>query len=285
MIDLHVHSTFSDGSDSVEEIIKKANDLGITHLSITDHNKCTAYLKENEYLFKDFKGNVITGTEISTYFDGQVIHILAYNFNPKPVNRFLKKVFKDFKYINKTEMKLIGKTLKKLNIFYEPPTKEILASNLWSMKYYGKYLITPKNIQTYFNGKTPTVNDIFWEHISNKNSPLFCDFKHIRPSIKTVLKVVKRAGGICFVAHSDLYGTQFMKKLNMLKKLGIDGFECFYPTYTKKHTQTLVNYCKSNNLLMSAGSDYHGIHRKNALGTGLNNNLCKKFDIIKNWNI
>ena len=54
MIDLHIHSTFSDGSDNVEEIIKKANKLGITHLSITDHNTCDAHLPENKHLLKAF---------------------------------------------------------------------------------------------------------------------------------------------------------------------------------------------------------------------------------------
>ena len=125
MTDLHIHSNFSDGTDDVDEILKKAEKLGITHISITDHNNCELYLDKNKHLLNDFNGEIVTGVEISTYFDGQITHVLAYDFDPKPVNKFLNKSFSNFSKKIAKEYKIISRTLKKLNIKHDKPTKKL----------------------------------------------------------------------------------------------------------------------------------------------------------------
>ena len=284
MIDLHVHSTFSDGSDTVEEIIQKANELNINHLSITDHNRCEAFLRKNKKCLKNFKGKIITGTEISAYFDAQVLHVLAYGFNPRPINKFLNNRRISFKDVTKEEIKLIAAALDKLGIPYEMPDDTYNYEKQWSIRHFHKYICNEENCNKYFNGEKLTYNQLFWEHITNPNSPFFCDFSALRPTIIEVLTIVHKAGGKCFVAHSDIYGKHFPAKLDTLKNLGIDGLECYYPTYTPEYTEFLVKYCNDNNLYKSAGSDYHGKNREqNKLGTGQNNNLCIDESVIKDW--
>jgi|LGVF01.2.fsa_nt_gb predicted metal-dependent phosphoesterase TrpH len=283
MIDLHIHSTLSDGSDNLVEIVKKANDLGLEVISITDHNNCFAHLKNNKTILEAFNGEVITGTEISTYFDGQVIHVLAYNFDALQLNKFLRKLFLDYGALTKDECQVLMSTLKKLNIQHPVLKSSFDYSKIWSARYFAKFILTDENKEKYFSGKNLTINQLFWEHLTNKESPLFCDFKDLRPHLDEVIKKVHEAGGKCFIAHSNLYGKHFTQKFDTIKNAGIDGFECYYPTYSQEFVNMVVKYCEDNNLLKSAGSDYHGSHRENKLGTGLAGNLCKSVKVIEDW--
>ena len=87
-----------------------------------------------------------------------------------------------------------------------------------------------------------------------------------------------------FLAHATHYPFELPQDLDLLKSLGLDGIECYYPTYTQEEMLYYDTYCKNNNMLISAGSDFHGeSRRKNKLATGLNNNICKNRELIKNW--
>ena len=94
MIDLHMHTTYSDGTDSVEKILMNANKLDLELISITDHNSCEAYkemekMKVNEL----FKGNIIVGCEFTTKFDNRIIEILGYGFNYNKIQNYLDNYY------------------------------------------------------------------------------------------------------------------------------------------------------------------------------------------------
>ena len=73
MIDLHMHTIYSDGTDSVEELLKKANALNLDIISITDHDSCDAYYELEKCNVNDYyKGKIIVGCEFTTSFDGQI---------------------------------------------------------------------------------------------------------------------------------------------------------------------------------------------------------------------
>ena len=91
MIDLHCHSSFSDGDCTPNELLKKAELLNLTYFSITDHNNCFAY----ENLDTDiFKGTIITGIEIVTSFEKHIIEILGYGVDIKEINEWSRKTKK-----------------------------------------------------------------------------------------------------------------------------------------------------------------------------------------------
>ena len=95
MIDLHIHSIYSDGSKTVEEILKKCEEKKLEYISITDHNTAKQYedksLKNNNI----FKGKVIKGVELNAVFQDKNIEVLGYNINPDIINKWCQKYYSE----------------------------------------------------------------------------------------------------------------------------------------------------------------------------------------------
>ena len=117
MIDLHMHTNYSDGTDSVIELLKNAENNKLELIAITDHDTCDAYEKlENIDISKYYTGKIVKGVELTCFMDGEKVEILGYNMDIKPVNAWLKEFYKD---------KSFGKLqLKYFNILYEMFTKK-----------------------------------------------------------------------------------------------------------------------------------------------------------------
>jgi len=87
MIDLHMHTKYSDGTDSVIEILQKAEAAGLELISITDHDDVSAYFElQNIDVKKYFSGEIIAGTELKTFYDGFILEILGYGINPQRIH-------------------------------------------------------------------------------------------------------------------------------------------------------------------------------------------------------
>ena len=94
MIDLHMHTTYSDGTDTVKELLEKAEDLNLEVISITDHNTCKAYLEMEKFNVKEkYKGDILVGCEFTTNFDNRLIEVLGYGFDYKKVNKYLEEKY------------------------------------------------------------------------------------------------------------------------------------------------------------------------------------------------
>lgn len=103
------------------------------------------------------------------------------------------------------------------------------------------------------------------------------------PKPEEVIKSIKRAGGLVFIPHTYVYGEHSDKILNeLISNYDIDGIECYYPLFTDKQTEFLVNLCKEKGLYISGGSDYHGKTKKNELGK-VNNGKLIIDENINTW--
>lgn len=111
MIDLHTHTNYSDGSQSVIDLLKEAEQNKIKYLSITDHNTLAAYDEiRNLNINKYYTGKLINGVETTTTYMGEVIEVLAYNFDVKKMKKYFKKYNIDIDY--KERYKIRYKILK-----------------------------------------------------------------------------------------------------------------------------------------------------------------------------
>lgn len=128
MIDLHCHTTYSDGSFSVVELLKEAEKEELTLLSITDHNTIQAYYElENSDIREKFKGNILPGVEITTTYKGEIIEVLGYGFDLDTMNELLRlnvlsfeeKQLKEYDLI-KNRYREIGVTFDESNIHFNP---------------------------------------------------------------------------------------------------------------------------------------------------------------------
>ena len=95
MIDLHTHTTNSDGTWSTKELLTKAEELGLEVFSITDHDTAKSYIEveQNKELQSIFKGKLIRGVELNCTFNGIKIEVLAYNFDLHPVQEWIENYY------------------------------------------------------------------------------------------------------------------------------------------------------------------------------------------------
>ena len=93
MIDLHMHTTYSDGSKTVEEVLKMCEERNLEYISITDHNNCGAYYDETLKNNKIFNGIIIKGCELNAEFRNKSIEILAYKINPDIIMSWREKYY------------------------------------------------------------------------------------------------------------------------------------------------------------------------------------------------
>jgi len=287
MIDLHTHTNFSDGTYSVKELLKEAQNTGVTLLSITDHDKVNAYIEMEELdVEKYYTGNIIVGTEFSASYDGKRIELLGYGFDKEKVKPWLDKNYNKEKMLkdNIFEFNEIYNICKEKglkmtdNLYFNPSDYPV------DIIYYD--IIKYEENKIFFTEEEWNNIEVFWRKCSNnKDFILFWDFSKRIPNVKEVSDLIRNAGGKVFIAHIFKYQlenhTEFLD--NLVKNNIIDGIEVYYSAFNEEQIKYLEKYCKKHNLYMSGGSDCHGMKKKDRkIGVGYNNMNISE-DIVKDW--
>ena len=256
-IDLHIHSTASDGTDNPEEIVEKiAQYSGIKIFALTDHDTI-AGIEKLPSTFPD-KTFFINGVEFSCKIaDGAKCHILAYFFDA--ANEGFQQLLCKGNELRKVQLDTRLKYLsKKYNIiFSERDIAEICPS----------IVVSKPHIVNFVAQKFGLDKESLYKDLRK------CYVGNARQEAATVIEAIKESGGISVWAHPLggegellLSNEEFRFRLNELCNLGIQGLECYYSRYTNEQEDFLVQSARENNLLISGGSDYHGLNKTIALG-------------------
>jgi predicted metal-dependent phosphoesterase TrpH len=243
-IDMHIHSTFSDGKFTPKEIVEKAKKKGLSAIAITDHNTIRSAVEIKNNL-RDFDIEILQGIELTAY-DKEEIHILGYFFNLD------EKVIDDFITLKKNDyIKLVLKIVKKLiRKGIDISIEDAKSDNEYSISKLEKILVEKGYANDNNQAKEMLLGD-------NKEEYL----KLRRASSKECIEVIKRAGGIAILAHPGklkIEKENFIQELNNYISYGIDGIECLYPDHSEEQKEFFINLCNEFNLLITGGSDYHG---------------------------
>lgn len=287
MIDLHTHTNYSDGTWNLKKVLEEAEKLKIEVLSITDHDTVKAYFELEEFDYKKiYTGQIISGVEFNTVYDGVAFHLLAYDFDYKGMNEWIYKNYETKKPNLKKEFEFMINSCKKNNL--EMDNIEYEEKLGWPIDIIYPEIKKHENNNKFFKDEEWNNIDKFYNScITNKKFPVFVDFSIHYPTADIVAKLVRKFGGKLFIAHPFRYSLEdTIQFLTTLKNDNIiDGIEVYYSNHTDEEIKILENYCKQNNLLISGGSDCHGekkIDRKIGIGYG-NLNISKK--ILKNWKV
>ncbi len=291
MIDMHMHTTYSDGADSLIEVLKKAESLKLEYISITDHDTCEGY-KELAKLDvkKYFSGQIINGVEIKCAYKKRLIEILGYKVDPKVINNFMEDFHKtkskeilQQKYFDilQERCKNMGLVMsKKEDIEFNPKTD-------WaSIKIYN-------DIKSHEENKLKVPDD-FWsefnifskKYCGDVNYPLYIDKSEDYLQLDEAIKLVKDAGGLVFLPHIFIYKwAENKKKLldDIVAEYDVDGIECMHSEFSQDDIDYLLNYTQKNHFYRSGGSDYHGKNKvgiEMAVGKG---NLKIESYLIQDW--
>lgn len=274
MVDLHVHTNYSDGKYSVKELLIQAEKAGLKVLSISDHDSIEAYEElKNMDVKKYYSGKIITGVEFSIKYKGKLFHMLGYNFDVEKMkqSKFLDKrseseIIQEEKdilnYLIEVCKKMNIKLSDNLDILHPNDQANEIVKN--DMK---KYEENTEKLDQLF-GKDRKIS--FWRgHITNPESPFFIDFTKNLPTPEEAANEIHNAGGLVVLPHVFEYKSiDNIQFLEDMYNLGIlDGIECIHNKHTEEKIEYLKNYCKDKNLFMTGGSDFHS-EEKQTLGYG-----------------
>ena len=275
-IDLHLHSIYSDGSDTPEQIVSLAKKLNLKALSLTDHDSVEGIASMQDNC--DLAGiEFVPGIELSTDYEGHEIHILGYCFDYKDphFNEILEKNVKARDV--RTERILAALRDKGLDITLEALYKLNPCA-----------VITRAHIASYLyeTGQLKSRKDAFDKYIGDGKC---CHFKREKINSVDAIKLIHDVNGIAVIAHPPLYKLD-CKELNRIisifKENGLDGLEGVYSTYHNEDMNTMRNLADKYDLLMTGGSDYHGSNKPFIhLGSG-RGNLHVPYDLfckLKNY--
>lgn len=264
-VNLHIHSKFSDGELSPEQIVKKAKKEKMAFLSLTDHDSVRGVKR---FLAACREKNIacLSGVEISTEYKNKELHILGYNIDVK--NKPLREVLKKQRKIRRERAEKMITKFEKLGFeINKKTTRKILKNESVSKPHIRNLIINSKKnikklkIEYDFDAKTGDFISLF----INKPGQIGYVPKKKIPAKQAIL-AIKNAGGISVLAHP---GAEFKNKEEFKKtakdfiKWGLGGIEIFYP-YNKmsnrKKIKFYLDFSKKNGLIATAGSDFHSMN-------------------------
>ena len=288
-IDLHMHTINSDGTQTVEEILKELRGKGADIVAITDHDTVKGYfdILKNPSIVPEGL-TVIPSIEITCNFENNPRDILGYGIDLNIMNNYFSKRTNEEYMLKKerTVLKEFSKKCKEYGFILDDNLK--VAEGKKSAGFNAVYFNLIKHEENLI--KCPDLQDIsyfYWQYIANKNSPLFINESYDKPSFKEACDLIHKAGGYAFLAHPYCYKMSDEKTDILIQAAldgGIDGIECFHSTHNEYHRERIKTIAQKNNLFLSGGSDYHGTHKPKIQSlTGTNNNVNVKYEMVEPW--
>ena len=249
MIDLHIHSTSSDGTFSPDEIVKKAIEIGLKAIALTDHDT-TNGMEEFLKAAKDSPIKAIPGVEIAGAWNHRELHILGFWIDSR--NEQLVALMKNARRNRAIRNITI---IEKLNIKgYELTQEELTAESkgeVLGRPHIASLLVRKK----YFKN----VQEVFSSCLARGSE---CYTPRILPEVKEVIDVIHLSGGIAIWAHPLHRNKNDIRNIKTdiisLVNLGLDGVEAYYPEYTLKQHKVLLKCAEELTLAISGGTDFHG---------------------------
>lgn len=254
LADLHLHSNFSDGSDSILELLENIKKSNIKIFALTDHDTVEGCAQIASLVSDDIK--FIPSVELTCKAGSIKCHILGYNcdYNNKVLLDLIKK----------------GKELRRVKL----ETRIKYLEKTWGI------VLTQEELNWLYSRKsvvkTHIANVLVKRGLAKDNLNAMqkyldgCKAGDTRFSGEEAIEAIISSGGIPVWAHplggegeEHLDKEGFLEKLEEMLSFGIMGLECYYSRYNSEEIEFLISCAKEKNLLISGGSDYHGSNKNN----------------------
>ena len=270
-IDLHTHSTCSDGTFLPAEVVKLAKEKGISAIALTDHDTLDG-LPEAIEAGKKYGVEVITGIEFSVNADTEM-HMLGLNFDIDCPH--IREVLDEMIIEREKRNHIVIEKLAELGMYIT--IEDILAEA--TSRVTGRSQIAKAMMK---KGYVSTLKEAFDKYLYF-GRPVFVERKSLTP--EEAIELIHKSGGKAFLAHlnqTDKTDEELYTVLSNLKKAGLDGIEGYYTEYTEDMNRRYRKMAADLGLLLSGGSDFHGENKAGyELGTG-KGNLRIPYELIKN---
>lgn len=258
-IDLHVHTTASDGTVSPAEAVKLAHETGLAAIAITDHDTVSGYAEAAEAGEK-YGVEVVPGIEISTKY-GRAVHILGYYIDPnsEKIAPVLDWVVHDRDERNRKMAELMAAD--GLPVSYEEMHRRFGA--VIGRPHFAEVLVEL--------GLAKDVRDAFDRYVE-KGQKYYLPRNFL--SIERSIEIICQAGGVAVLAHPFQYKLDDVGLRELIEhcmESGLRGMECRYSGYSREQCKYLGHLAEEYGLIKTGGSDFHGEVKKHislGIGTG-----------------
>jgi len=254
-VDLHIHTTASDGKFTPAEIVSKSYESRLTHIAICDHDSIEGVIPA-QIAAKNFNGiNVISGVEINTDTALGELHILGYLIDcSHPELAFILNKLRN------SRIERASKIIEKLhrlgvNINLER-VREIAGEGAIGRPHIAQVM--------YERGYVFSLRDAFEKYIS-RGGPAYVERDKTTPI--EAIQLIRRAKGIPVLAH-PLTCENLEPLIKELKAAGLMGLEIYYGNYNSLQVQDLLKLAEAYNLVPTGGSDFHGLDSLSELPLG-----------------
>lgn len=265
MVDFHTHSTYSDGSDTPVELVERARRRGLHAIALTDHDNAGGV---SQFLEACRQNGIsgLSGVELSIAVTEGSLHIVGLGIDPEcpELRGALGNVLDGRAWRNRRILeKLAG-------LGYGLSWEEVAhhaGEEIVGRPHFALAMID--------HGWVTSVQEAF-DRFLGHGAPAYVDRYRLTP--QDALRLIRLAGGVSIMAHpltlSDV-PARLDAEVEDLKSQGLDGIEAYYPSHSQEATIDLLRLARRHDLLISGGTDYHGLDvRPEAdLGTG-NGSFC-----------
>jgi len=261
-IDLHTHSTFSDGTLTPTELVERAKARGLRALAIADHDTIDGLL-EGEAAALAAGIEFVPACEISGYQDDLQLHILGYYIDPR--SEMLVDKLAELITLREDRNYRMQKALGRLgiNISHEQ-LRESAGYDIVTRLHFAKVL---RDI-----GSAVSIQDAFDRYVS-PGRPGYVPHEAI--TAKDCIELIRSVGGVPVLAHPFLYkldDSQIESAIKTLAGYGLLGIEAIYTSHTPEQTELAKFWANKYRLTIAGGSDFHGDNRpRTEIGVGRGN--------------
>lgn len=271
-IDLHVHSTCSDGTLTPTELVEYGIKKGLKAFALTDHDT-TDGIGEAQEAARSTQLTVIPGIELSTSYQNKDIHILGLNIEPE--NTCFQNKLRDFQLEReRRNLKIMQKMREHgLHISYKE-MMNCFPDSVWTRAHFARFLADTHQVRT--------ISEAFSRFLGD-HAPCFVPREKVTPF--QALRLIHEGGGKAVLAHPLLYhmtAGELDALTGLLAKNGLDGIEAIYSTNRGMDETNMRQLARKYNLFITGGSDFHGSNKPSIdLGCG-RGNLKIPAQLLKN---
>ncbi len=245
-IDLHLHSTASDGLLSPEALVSKAAELGLTVIALADHDTVAGIAPALAAARTFPQLEVIPGIEISTETTTGEVHILGYFLDYTSLE--LTSLLQSFRNSREIRAQRMVTRLKNLGINIEwKRVREIAGGGTVGRPHVAQAMLE--------KGYISSLAEAFAKYIGH-GGPAYVERDKMTPA--EAVKLIIRANGLPVLAHPSTVNNPQALVIE-LKAAGLVGIEAYYKDYTAEETEGWVSLARRHNLIATGGSDYHGL--------------------------
>jgi 3',5'-nucleoside bisphosphate phosphatase len=249
-IDLQMHTTYSDGTWTPEQLIDYLVSEQFSLVAITDHDRVdTAVVLQQLAVEKQLA--LLTAVEMSTSWRGELTDVLCYGFGPE--KNELQGLAQNIMHRQRENTREVCENLRKIGVSFPQDELDVLLAKPSAQQPHE--LISLLQKRGYGNGE-PSAETLITD----------AGFFWATNDIAAVVDATHRSGAVCLIAHPGrgneypCYDGNLLDELR--RQVPIDGFEVYYPIHTPEQIVMYLEYAEKHHLLTSSGSDSHGLEKK-----------------------